>query len=134
MVDKISDKIGLTDVVYCVPGIGTLVGLVESTYHLVRLIAPKERDHSNHAHNLIRQANALHQEARVLMANQNTAGAAQKLTSASGALDSARTAIHMQRTATDKKTDFHAKKCFESVLKATWLGAIGLLAYKLFKA
>ncbi len=114
MVSTIADKIQVSDVICCFPGVGTLVGIVEAIYHLGHILyySPIEREERNtYLYNLNIDAGKLQQHCAetFIAANQN------------------------KPTPTAEKINLSTKRCFQGILKATWVGAIGLLVYKLSK-
>lgn len=145
MVDRISDKPTAIDWVGCIPGVGTIVGLVEMVYNFGVLtistfsktndpdiVAARQKANSS-----LDDVNDLHNKAKEQISKGERVPETSKiLEEASQQIETRKQGTSEWRSADnkyDEKTELLAKHCFLGMLRATWVGATGICAYKLLK-
>lgn len=145
MADRISDKPTAIDWVGCIPGVGTIVGLVEMVYNfgvLTISIFSKRYDPAivaaqKEACSLYDEATDLHDKANERISNGKTGLETHKIVAeGQKKIETGKQEIVKWQKAMDEheeKADSVAKHCFLGMLRATWVGAIGICAYKLLK-
>lgn len=135
MLNKISDKTDAIDWAGCIPGIGTVVGLVEMVYNFGLLtfsMFAKKNDPQ-----ITAARGEFDSLAKNLLDKPDKPTEAHQKTEEVGRLIKDCRNLHnkweMSIKKYDENTDLIAKKCLTGMLRATWVGAIGICTYKLLK-
>lgn len=151
MINEIKHKTNMIDWLGCIPIIGTAVGLVEMIYYMffktITVTPSKEEIQANStmadckfkiARHYTEAAIRIRKSARDSHSDMNEASQrSQRFVDISEQLDKEGGQLLGQAQKRQEKYDAMRKKidtkAFLGLLRATWIGGIGILAYKLLK-
>ena len=141
MFSKISEKTNAMDWLGCVPAVGTVVGLAEVIYYYGVLILVSCFQGPNNIESIKKKTDDVHREitllkSRVKAFDANDLNRAAVVTKIDDLIKQSAKLVDEHTNEILKwheRGDAVADKCLQGILRATWVGGIGIFVYKLLK-